>query len=155
DIDPDLLKHPAAHDRHLAAAAFAGFGIGPGPSLPLEPPRRQFRAGAGQFIFQPFKCLAGAVAQGTEPTGCIFAVIWWIGAHDAARLIDGLPAVTCSWRIASPATIAAAMATLRLRRPGRIGMTRRASAAAATSGGTPPLSRPTSRVSSGAKAKSV
>ncbi len=55
-------------------------------------------------------------------------------------------------RIASPTAMAAAIATLSERKPGRIGMTSRASAAAWTCSGTPADSRPNIRTSSGWKA---
>src|SRR5262249_7545065 len=50
-------------------------------------------------------------------------------------------------RIASPTAMAAAIATLSERKPSRIGMTSRASAAACTFSGTPDVSRPNSKTS--------
>src|SRR5208283_6066917 len=60
----------------------------------------------------------------------------------------GTGAIPPVCRSASPAAMAAATATLSERRPGRIGIVRRASAAAWTASGTPADSRPNSRMSS-------
>ena len=69
-----------------------------------------------------------------------------------ALLTGGKPAVCLK---PSPRTIAAAMATLSDRAGGSMGMVTRASARSWTWGGTPAVSRPSSRVSSGWYVKSV
>ena len=89
---------------------------------------------------------ADAVAQLLEPgAGARFAILWRY-AH------AGKPPV---WRSASPSTIAAAWATLSERRPGRMGISSRASAASCTSSGTPGAFPAHQQGVVGGKAKSV
>src|SRR5262245_40781806 len=136
NVDTALLEHAPAHQRHCAAAAIAAGNVGPVPRLAIEPSGRQVAmAGGCKLIFQPLEGGADPVAQRLEPGTGLLLVVRWIGTHE-----PGNP----SCRIASPATIAAANATLSDRRPGRSGIRSRRSAAACTSSGTPALSRPSS-----------
>src|SRR5688572_16960761 len=147
DVDPDLLEHAALHHRHGAAAAVAAAGVGPLPGGALEPAGGQIAVTRrGKLVLQPLEGGADPVAQLLEPRARLALMVRRIGAHDS-----GNP----SCRIASPATIAAAIATLSDRRPARIGIRMRRSAAACTSSGTPALSRPSSSESDASNRTSV
>src|SRR5690606_11482229 len=77
--------------------------------------------------------------------------------HDKAPAGGGLTleGADPSWRMASPAAMAADRARLRLRPPPGMGIVTRWSASAWTSSGTPADSRPKRRMSPVARAKSV
>src|SRR5690606_8493198 len=142
DVDADLLEDAAAHDRHLAAAA-----IGPGvvPALPwvaLEAAGLAIGQRAGDRVLEGLEAGAEPVAELPEPGGGSVLPRIKIGGVAHARASN--PDV---WRIASPSTRLAAMATLSERMAGRMGMRTRRSAVAATVSGTPALSRPTMRMS--------
>src|SRR5258706_10462046 len=143
NVDAALLEDAAAHHRHDAAAAFAPVFGWPAPGLALEAARRHIPVHPGIVILDLFEGRADAIAKFCKPLG---------GALAARFAHGGNPFVCFN---ASPNTMAAAKATLIERNPCRIGIVRRANAASSTSGGTPVLSRPRSRVSPPAKAKPV
>src|SRR6476661_5386093 len=93
---------------------------------------------------------ADPVAEGGKPEGRfgLEAVGGVVGGHhglDVSREGVGKAPV---WRRASPSIMAAVTATLSERNPGRMGISRRASAASWTASGTPADSRPTRMMSS-------
>ncbi len=138
DVDPDLFENLAVHLRSDAAPPRRAVGLG-------AIPRRVVECGvAAGFALDVLECGADPGAERLEPVarGLLLVV---------ERFHCGNPAV---WRRASPSARAAAVARLRERTSARIGIRRIASQAEATSGGTPPLSLPSSKVSSGSKAKS-
>ena len=118
DVDADLLEHPAAHDRHHAAAAIlarlAALAL---PGLALEAAGRQVAVRAGELGLDLLELGADAVAQGFEPGARSSGVCVWIEVGHAEGVM-GYPSV---WRRASLNTIAAASATLSERTPVCIG----------------------------------
>src|SRR5690606_23125384 len=142
-----LLEDAAAHHRHGAAAALGAGGIGPRPGRAREAAGGEVAMpGAEQLVLQLLEGGADSVAQGFEPGARLLLVVGGVGGHELGNPV-------C--RIASPATMAAAMATLSDLKPGRIGIRTARSAASRTSGGTPALSWPTSSESAGRKAASA
>ena len=110
DVDADLLEHPAAHDRHHAAAAvlarLAALAL---PGLALEAAGRQVGVRAGELGLDLLELGADAVAQRFEPGARVgFALI------EVGHARAWYPSV---WRRASLNTIAAASATLSERAP--------------------------------------
>src|SRR6266404_59959 len=105
------------------------------------------RGGAVLFAAAPEIAARESAEYGGAPGLCAFALE---GEKD---LLDRVAHRTSPWvtalvcRSASPNAMAAAIATLSERRSGSIGITSRASAAVATSSGTPADSRPNSRMS--------
>ena len=157
DVDADLLEHAAAHQRHDAAAAGRAAVVGARPGLAREAagarrvrdrtaPRPRPRAArarrrcgrAAPRTRSARRPAGGGRARSRARTGFSGARY---GTGGAGGKAPGGKAPVC--RSASPRIIAAATATLSERRPGRIGTTMRASAAAWTSSGTPADSRPT------------
>ena len=130
---------------HAAAAA------GPVPGLPLEPARRQVGVrGAGIVVLDRLEGGADPVAQLLEPGAGRLAAR--CGRRRSRRdLVDSRPSAAAP----RPATIAAAIATLSERSPGRSGIRTRRSARRWTAPGTPALSLPSIRMSSGMNADAM
>ena len=124
DVDADFLEDAAFHYRHHAAAAGGAGVIGAAPRRAHEAAggtvgERRVR---GEGVLDRLEGRQNPVAQALEPGfGTGFALFASVGIHGR------IPPVC---RSASPAAMAAAIAILSERRPGRSGMTRRASAAA-------------------------
>src|SRR6185312_11618020 len=142
DVDAGLLQHAAVQDRHLAAAALGTAFLGALPRLALEATGRPAGERAARELgLDRLEGGAQSVAQGREPGRGGGAMLGeQIGAR--AGCGGGHGSNPSVWRKASPRTMPAATATLIERKPGCIGMRMRASALSATSGGTPPVSRP-------------
>ncbi len=170
DVDADLLEDAPAHHRHDAAAARAAGMVLAVPGLALEAagrrgfrrrtvraprpraPRRRRRYRSRRAANQAgASALRRSIVAGSA---CHLQTCVVMGASErqpcAARPEAlGLP------QAPRPGSSRPTTATLRERRPGRIGIRIRASAAACTSSGTPADSRPSRITSPGRKANSV
>ncbi len=164
DVDAHLLEHAAAHQRHgPAAAILAVRALLALPDLALEAAGRLVAMRALQLVLDPLELGADAVAQAAEPgtrplpsggrrsprrAGARGRWGRWRCGWTWRSCESSNPEV---WRRASLNTIAAARATLSDLAPACRGIRTRRSARSCTSGGTPALSRPISRMSSGRK----
>src|SRR3569623_925720 len=148
-----LLDDAAAPHVHDAAATGAAGMVGAAPRRTHESAGlavAEWRTG-GQGVLQRLEGSADVVALTLAP-GTRFGLA---GIEDRGLGQGGherFPVVPAYCRRASPATLAAAMATLSERKPSRIGIRRRVSAARCTASGTPALSRPSITISCGEKA---
>ena len=123
DVDPDLLEHPAVHDRDRAAAAF-----GPLPIPALEATRHTpIGAGAGIYVLDRLEVGADAVAEQRKP-GLGRGALRRIWRKDG-RIVGHGSGNNSVWRNPSASATAPASATLSDRAPGRNGITTRAAAA--------------------------
>src|SRR6202023_757276 len=146
NVDPDFFEDPPAHDRDRPAAAARTLPFGA-----LEAAGRSLgRALAGEFVLDRLEGRADSVAQSGKPclgrgaTGWIREKGGGFGHRSGNSLV---------WRSASASAMAPARATLSDRAGRRKGMTTREAAHSWTCPGTPALSRPSTIVSSEAKAK--
>ena len=151
DVDADLLEHAAAHHRHHAAAAVA-----PSRSAAARACARSGRAARScerarhsSSSSARTRRRSGRAARRTRRCAALLAVV---GSAGHRRPLAGKPAV---WRSASASTMRRRERDVERAQAGRIGITSRARRRRAPRRGTPALSRPSSRMSSGAKAKSV
>src|SRR3954471_1179209 len=140
-VHADFLEKPPAHHAHHAAAAGLTGVIGAVPRRADEASGVARIERGRRLVLEPFERRADFIAQLFEPRPRPRLLL--VNRH--CRGIPLSPDAVCL--NASPNAMAAAMATLSERKPGAIGITSRASAAAATSSGTPADSRPNSRMS--------
>src|SRR5437660_4630600 len=147
-----LLEDRSGEPRHGSAAPGRPAMIDAIPTR-LEETRRcpaPRPRGIQRFSLDDLERIDDALLQCLEPDSCgVLPCFEKPAQHDTLRWTERI----C--RRASPATIAAAIATLRERKPGSIGTRTQASAATCTSSGTPADSRPTRRMSPGAYFRSV
>ena len=101
DVDADLFKHAAMHDRHHAAAAVRAAVIAAAPGRANEPPRgtiRERRAG-GQPGFHaprmPRRCRRAAIRTMRARGFCASRADQCSSKPPALPLGHGRPAVTC------------------------------------------------------------
>jgi len=137
DMDAGLLEDAAVQQADLAAAT-----VGAGPGSDLEPSGRMGAVIDTALDLEGFEAGAEIAADLPKPVGGHPLLEVDIVGQRHVRL-----AKASVWRIASPKIRAAATATLMERKPGRMGMRTLRSALAATSAGTPALSRPSIRMS--------
>ena len=152
-VHADLFEHAAVHHRHHAAAARlrrydrcaarACARSGRPGDRPSGAPAGSSSSSASKAAQMSSRSArtrrARAVLAGVERRGV------GEGAGHGARSYSWRKPPVC--RSASPSAMAAAIATLSERKPGRIGIDSRASAASCTASGTPADSRPNSRMS--------
>ena len=119
DVDADLLEHPAAHDRHDAAAAARA-----GPRLAARTGRRQHRMAPHRHSRPRSPRTRRRSGRAGSRTNARAAARWLLVGRSSRRP----PAATPVCRSASASTMAAAIATLSERRPGRSGIRTRRSA---------------------------
>jgi hypothetical protein len=130
----DLLEQPSAHHTHHTATAGLAGMVGAVPGTALE---ARGIAGIERYrrvVFELLERRADVIAQALEPApGACLAILDHGHVHLRYLLCAAVAERAC--RSASPNAIAAAIATLSERKPGLIGITSRASAAATTSSG--------------------
>ena len=132
-------------------------------AMPVEEADLDTAARRYERVLEAFELRAEVVTQFLEPGARRSFAMFQSGGHGQNLAKVGSngnnPQPACgkalSCRSASPVIMAQASATLRDLRPSRMGMRRRAWAPSCTSGGTPELSRPMSRISPLWKAKWV